>query len=146
MSELHAAMALASFDTLDERLGWRRVLAERFRSALEHLPGLSFPRAAAGDRSTYREFVVLIEPRFGRPAAQVVTALRMRDIDAHLTCPVPLHRAETGLSHASARRFQGADVAASRAVSLPIWDRMRIDELDAAVRALRACRGGNVRT
>jgi dTDP-4-amino-4,6-dideoxygalactose transaminase len=138
MSELHAAVALASFDSLDVRLDVRRNLARRYREALQDVPGVSFPRVTEGDLSTHRAFVVLLDPAFGRAPADVVSMLRARGIDAQLTYPMPLHRVR-GRAHAGAEQLPGTGSVASRALSLPIWDRMGSAELDAVVRALRVC-------
>ena len=144
MSELHAAVALASFETLEDRLAWRRALAKRYRLALRDLPGVSFPRAPEGDLGTHREFVVFLGTPFGREVEDVVDTLRMQGVDAHRTCAEPLHRGETVRAHAGPRELPGTDVASAQAVSLPIWDRMRVDDLEAVVRAFRACCAGTV--
>ena len=62
MSELHAAVALASFEDLEERLRERTRLADAYRSALGSVPGVSFPIVPDGDRSTYKDLTVLIDP------------------------------------------------------------------------------------
>jgi dTDP-4-amino-4,6-dideoxygalactose transaminase len=146
MSELHAAVALASFDTLDERLRWRRGLANRYRDAVGDVPGLSFPPLAPGDLSTHHECVALIDPSFGREAAHVAASLRTRGVDAHLTCATPLHRSAMNRSQGGTGRLPGTETVAAQAVSLPIWDRMEVDELFGVVRALRACRTETVLT
>ena len=55
MSELHAATALASFEDLEERIGRRNQLAERYRKVLAGLRGSTsrrWPRETAAPTRT----------------------------------------------------------------------------------------------
>src|SRR5919106_1784553 len=61
MSEVHAAIALHSLDGLEERVARRNALADRYREALAQIPGLSFPLVPDGDRSTYKDFTMIVD-------------------------------------------------------------------------------------
>ena len=61
MSELHAATALASLVDLDERLEERNRLAVAYTEALAGIPGILVPEVPAGDRSTYKDYSILID-------------------------------------------------------------------------------------
>ncbi len=70
MSEIHAAVALASFDGIEGRIQLRNHLAAVYRSALGGIPGIAFPLVRDGDRSTFKDFTIVIESdRFGTDAA-----------------------------------------------------------------------------
>jgi dTDP-4-amino-4,6-dideoxygalactose transaminase len=139
MSELHAAVALASFDTLEERLDRRRALAQRYRSSLEGVVGLTWPHVEAGDLSTYREMTVLIDPEvFGMSADATVTALNAQGVEAGRTWPDPVHRIEMYRYLSGAGELDATETAAARTVSLPLWDDMPVEELDATAAALCA--------
>ena len=87
MSELHAATALASFDYLEERIAERNRLAERYRKVFGGLPGIDFPVVADGDRSTYKDLTIVIDPEaFGMDAAGA--GLRTEGIQTRLV-PLP---------------------------------------------------------
>ena len=63
MSELHAATALASLSDLDERLEERNRLAGRLHDGPRGvIPGIRVPEVPAGDRSTYKDYTILVEP------------------------------------------------------------------------------------
>jgi hypothetical protein len=76
-----------------------------------------------------------VEPSFGRAPADVAAALRERGVDAHLAFPrTPRSVGRPG------REDRSDDGGAARALALPMWDGMRVDDLESIVRSLRACR------
>src|SRR5918995_2370778 len=93
MSELHAATALASFSNLEERIGRRNQLAERYRKVLAGLPGIDFPAVTEGDRSTYKDFTILIDgEQFGMDATEVAGALAAEGVQTRRYYAPPVHR------------------------------------------------------
>ena len=132
MSELHAATALASFDDLEERIGRRNQLAERYRKVLAGVPGIDFPAVAEGDRSTYKDFTILIDPEeFGMDAAAVAAALAAEGIQTRRYYAPPVHRQR-------AYRWVGpangalpeTDRAAARVLTLPLWTGMDDEQVE----------------
>jgi dTDP-4-amino-4,6-dideoxygalactose transaminase len=123
MSELHAAIALSSLDDIEERILERNLLAERYRGLLEAIPGLSFPTVHGGDRSTYKDFTVLVDPDdFGMDAARLAVSLLAEGIDVRRYYAPPVH-AQRAYKHLA--RSNGhlpvTDSAAARVVTLPLW-------------------------
>ncbi|MGH2651897.1 MAG: DegT/DnrJ/EryC1/StrS family aminotransferase, partial [Actinomycetota bacterium] len=93
MSELHAAFALRSLEGLEERIERRGDLAMLYRGALAGLPGIFFPEVRPGDRSTYKDFTVIVDPDgFGLPARKFADALRPEGIGVRRYYAPPLHR------------------------------------------------------
>jgi dTDP-4-amino-4,6-dideoxygalactose transaminase len=138
MSELHAATALASFEDLEERIGRRNQLAERYRKALGDLPGVDFPTVAEGDRSTYKDFTILIDAdRFGTEAASVAKALAAEGVQTRRYYAPPVHRQR-------AYRWVGpangalpeTDRAAARVLTLPLWTGMTDEQVDGVGQAM----------
>ena len=132
MSELHAATALASFEDLEERIGLRNQLAERYRKVLADVPGIDFPAVAEGDRSTYKDFTILIDPeQFGMDAAATAAALAAEGIQTRRYYSPPVHRQR-------AYRWVGpangalpeTDRAAARVLTLPLWTPMADQQVD----------------
>jgi dTDP-4-amino-4,6-dideoxygalactose transaminase len=132
MSELHAATALASFEDLEERIALRNQLAERYRKVLADVPGIDFPAVADTDRSTYKDFTILIDPdRFGMDAAAAATALAAEGIQTRRYYSPPVHRQR-------AYRWVGpangalpeTDRAAARVLTLPLWTPMAEEQVD----------------
>ena len=132
MSELHAATALASFADLEERIGRRNQLAERYRKVLDELPGITFPAVAEGDRSTYKDFTILIDPEeFGMDAAAVAAALAAEGVQTRRYYAPPVHRqrAYRWVGPANGALPQ-TDRAAARVLTLPLWTGMDDEQVD----------------
>ena len=132
MSELHAATALASFEDLEERIARRNQLAERYRKVLAGLPGIDFPSVAEGDRSTYKDFTILIDgERFGMDAPAVAAALAAEGVQTRRYYSPPVHRQR-------AYRWVGpangalpeTDRAAARVLTLPLWTGMEDEQVE----------------
>ena len=143
MSELHAATALASFEDLEERIGRRNQLAERYRKVLAGLPGIDFPSVAEGDRSTYKDFTILIDAeQFGMDAAAVAGALAAEGIQTRRYYAPPVHRQR-------AYRWVGpandalpeTDRAAARVLTLPLWTPMADEQVDGVGLAMARLHG-----
>ena len=143
MSELHAATALASFEDLEERIGLRNQLAERYRKVLADVPGIDFPAVAEGDRSTYKDFTILIDPdRFGMDAAAVANALAAEGVQTRRYYSPPVHRQR-------AYRWVGpangglpeTDRAAARVLTLPLWTPMADEQVDGVGAAMARLAG-----
>jgi dTDP-4-amino-4,6-dideoxygalactose transaminase len=132
MSELHAATALASFEDLEERIARRNQLAERYRKVLAGLPGIDFPTVAEGDRSTYKDFTILIDGEgFGMDALSVAKALAAEGVQTRRYYSPPVHRQR-------AYRWVGpangalpeTDRAAARVLTLPLWTGMDDEQVE----------------
>jgi dTDP-4-amino-4,6-dideoxygalactose transaminase len=127
MSELHATVALASLDGLEERIETRNRLAEHYRKLLAAIPGISFPEVADSDRSTYKDFTVLIDPgEFGVGAPQVAEALEAEGIETRRYYSPPVHRTR---AYRNAAAVNGdlpvTDRASARVLTLPLFESMR---------------------
>lgn len=138
MSELHAAVALASLADLDERIECRNALAGAYRTALQELPGLSFPRLPEGDRSTYKDFTVLVEPEaFGVSADGLARALEAEGIETRRYYAPPVHRmrayrwATAGNGHLPVTAW-----ASERVITLPLWAGMSEEHVGRVAEAL----------
>src|SRR5207253_4294834 len=82
MSELHAVLASASLEGLDERIDRRNRLAELYKNELAAVPGIRFPRIALGDRSTFKDFTIMVDADgFGIDSVDLATLLRDAGID-----------------------------------------------------------------
>lgn len=126
MSELHAAVALASLDGLDRRIEERNELATIYRDALGGLPGISFPKVPEGDRSTYKDFTILIDhEEFGMSPTALATALEAEGIETRRYYSPPVHemQAYRGLAERNGG-LPETERAAGRVLTLPLWNGM----------------------
>jgi dTDP-4-amino-4,6-dideoxygalactose transaminase len=126
MSEVHAAIALGSLIDLNERIGRRNALAGLYREALEMFPGLSFPKVPEGDRSTYKDFTMLVDPHgFGLDAPGLQRALAAEGIESRRYYSPPVHAMGAYRSLAGTNRdLPVTDSVASRVITLPMWTGM----------------------
>jgi dTDP-4-amino-4,6-dideoxygalactose transaminase len=146
MSELHAATALASFSDLEERIARRNQLAERYRKALDEVAGIDFPAVDEGDRSTYKDFTVLVDSeRFGMDATALAAALAAEGVQTRRYYSPPVHRQRAYRTvGASNGALPVTDDAAARVLTLPLWTGMDdelIDRVGVAVVRLARPRG-----
>ena len=125
MSELHAAVALASFEDLEERISRRNELAGTFRKVLGEIPGVRFPLVRDIDRSTYKDLSILVdELEFGLSADALAEALAAEGIETRRYYSPPVHRMRAYRSTASGAELPVTDAAAREALSLPLWTEM----------------------
>jgi dTDP-4-amino-4,6-dideoxygalactose transaminase len=61
LSEMHAALGLLTMVRVEEALAARQRHVTGYRERLEALPGITFQRVAAGDRSTFKDLAVLFD-------------------------------------------------------------------------------------
>jgi dTDP-4-amino-4,6-dideoxygalactose transaminase len=146
MSEVHAAIALGSLDGLDDRVERRNLLAARYKEALASTPGLGFPDVPAGDRSTFKDFTILVDPReFGLDAAGLARALAAEGVETkrYYTPPVHAMRAYRGLAGTNGG-LPETERAATRVLTLPLWGAMTEDQVRRVAWAIGRIRGSTV--
>jgi len=125
MSELHAAVALASLSAVEARVAKRGEMVRAFHAATSGLPGLRFPVVAAGDVSTYKDLTLIVEPaEFGLDTVQLATALRAEGIDSRRYFFPPVHRQKAYADLPRDRELPITDEVADRVLTLPLWSHM----------------------
>lgn len=139
MSELHAAVGLASLAAVEPHVERRGELVHRLEGHLGDVPGLRFLHPAAGDRSTYKDLTLVVDPdRFGLSAAELQSALAQERIDSRRYYSPPIHR-QRAYEHAWPRRrdLPTTDRLAAQVLSPPLWSHMTDDQLDRLAHAIR---------
>ncbi|HEX5616363.1 MAG TPA: DegT/DnrJ/EryC1/StrS family aminotransferase, partial [Acidimicrobiia bacterium] len=144
MSELHAAVALASLEHLDEHLAVRRELAARYVDGLATVPGVAVQVVDAADESTYKDFTIAIDAAtFGVDRDAFVSVLRAEGVDTRCYFDPPVHRQHAYVAHvADTGVLERTDRAAASVVSLPIYPSLAPDVVDrivAIARSVHAC-------
>jgi dTDP-4-amino-4,6-dideoxygalactose transaminase len=126
MSEIHAATALRSLEGLDARIERRNVLADLYRTALDDVPGIGFPMVRLGDRSSYKDYTILVdEDEFGLSAQSLAEALRAEGVDTRRYYSPPVHEmlAYQRQAH-TIGRLPVTESIAQRVLTLPLWSDM----------------------
>ena len=134
--------ALASLEDLDERLEERNRLAAAYTAALAGIPGIRVPEVPLGDRSTYKDYTVLVDPdgygldadALGRgPAAG-------RDRDPPLLLAARPRDAGLSVPGQPAGPLPVTEWAAERALTLPLWVGMTDAQVTGVAEAIRRIR------
>jgi len=138
MSELHAALALAGLDGVNDRVARRNHLAARYREELGQLPGISFQTVRPTDRSTYKDFTVVIdEEAFGLSRDLLAVALDAENVATRKYFFPPVHQQQ--FVRYSPHRAEGLGVTESlsrRVLSLPIYSLLSERELEKICEAI----------
>lgn len=131
MSEIHAAIALSSLRTLEERIAHRNELADLYRQALAGIDGIGFPILHPGDRSTYKDFTIIVDPgEFGIDADTLAASLLADGIDTRRYYSPPVHAMRAYRFAAGANGSLAAtEHAAARVLTLPLWEGMGPSEI-----------------
>jgi dTDP-4-amino-4,6-dideoxygalactose transaminase len=126
LSEVHAAIAVESLAGLEERLAERNALAEAYRSALGSVPGLTFPTVSKGDRSTYKDFTVLVDRRaFGMDPVELADALDAEGIETKRYYTPPVHTMKAYRAAAGSNgHLPVTQRISARVLTLPLWNGM----------------------
>ena len=125
MSELHAAVALAGIGTVDERVDYRNGLVQVFREVVSGVPGLRLPEVQPGDRSTYKDLTLVLDPvLFGLTPIQLAEVLKAEGIDSRRYYAPPIHR-QKAYGHLDQRRpLPLTDAAAESVLTPPLYSHM----------------------
>lgn len=139
MSELHAVLASASLDRLDERIERRNALATMYVERLGDIAGIGFPSSGADDRSTFKDFTILVEPgEFRTDADGLAASLHAVGIDSRRYYSPPVHRMKAYRNNgAKDVRLPVTEWAADRVLTLPMWSEMRADDVVRVTDAVR---------
>lgn len=118
LSELHAVLALASLERLDERIPARVATVDAFEKALGDEPGVRVLRPADGDVSTYKDLTVEIT-RPGADAGRVQAMLEAEGVDSRRYFWPPVHRQDAYAEEPAADLPVTEDLAA-RLLTVPL--------------------------
>ncbi len=139
MSEMHAAIALGSIQDIEERIARRNALAQLYRETLGAVPGIRFPEVPEGDRSTYKDFTLLVAAsEFGLGASDLQSALAEEGIDTRRYYSPPVHtmKAYEYLGGASAH-LPTTMMAAEQVLTLPLWGGIGEEQIVRVASAIR---------
>jgi dTDP-4-amino-4,6-dideoxygalactose transaminase len=126
MSELHAAVALASLAHLDEHVAHRGALVAAFARAIEAVPGLRLATVSPSDVSTYKDLTLVVDPdAFGLDVEALGAALALDGVDTRRYYHPPIHRQQAYDGRWRwPRPLPVTDDLAGRVVSLPLWSHL----------------------
>ncbi len=140
MSELHAVLALNSFKMLEAAAQHRNRIVQYYRERLSKLPGIGFQKIAPCDRSSYKDFSIVVdENEFGLDRQSFYNALLAEGIQTRVYYSPVLHKMKTF------QCYSGNSLEASlsntlyletHALSLPLYSDMNFEEVDIVCEAI----------
>ncbi len=137
LTELGAALGLAQLETLGKTLARRRVLADRYRRALEG-SGLVLQRSPEGATRNEQTFGVLAESEARRDA--LIAHLASRRIEAG-KLSYALGRLPSLASAERASGLETSEQIVDRGLALPLHASLTEDEIDRVIAAVREAQG-----
>jgi dTDP-4-amino-4,6-dideoxygalactose transaminase len=125
MPEFNALLGLHSLENLEHAAESRNETATLFHEGLGGIPGIGFQEVRPGDRNSYREFSITIDPdAFGLSRDEIVTALAAENIDSRQYYEPPVHRQTAYQSYFDGKPLPNTDWLSAHSISLPMWTDM----------------------
>jgi dTDP-4-amino-4,6-dideoxygalactose transaminase len=135
LDEPRAALALSRLGVVGDAIERRRAVVRRYREALRGVDGVTLMwDDAAVEAATHFAFPVLLESRAARDRVRAELA---RD-GIETTCYPALFELREYASYGSPERLPNAASVSARHVALPLSSRLRPEQVDAVVDAVRA--------
>ena len=130
MPEFNAILGLKSLEMLEENALCRNRIATTIKKRLGRLPGITFQHVRPGNRSSYKDFCILIDSEtFGIDRDELAIALKAENIDTRKYHYPPVHT-HKAYDHLPRRSLPITDYISSRILCLPIWSHMDDDIVD----------------
>lgn len=134
LGEFNALMGLRSLEKLEKAAQVRNEIAAVYQETLGCLPGIGFQEVRAGDRNSYKDFSITIDPlAFGLGRDELALALAAENIDTRKYYEPPAHRQTAYRQYSNGEALPSTEWLAAHSLSLPMWSDMQ-PEL-----ALRIC-------
>jgi dTDP-4-amino-4,6-dideoxygalactose transaminase len=121
MSEMHAAVALASLECYGDNQARRSEVVERYRAALAAVPGVRMQTLGAGDDSTWKDLTIAVDPAvYGVDRDTLRRVLIGEGVDTRTYFDPPVHR-QTAYRTSAPVSLPTTDAVASAVLSLPAY-------------------------
>jgi perosamine synthetase len=136
LTNVQAAVGVAQFERLDDHVVAKRRIAEKYRAALNDVPGLTLMTESSWARCVFWMYTVLVNPRlFGMTSRSLLRVLRRSGIQ---TRPLwqPLHRSPAHRG-ADAVDCSAADRLYLHGLSLPCSVSLQPDAQDCVIASIR---------
>ena len=134
LAEFNALMGEHSLRKLEPAARRRNEIASLYREMLGVLPGIGFQKARDGNRNSYKDFSLTVDPEFfGLTRDNLAAALERENVDTRTYYDPPVHRQTAYMQFAPlCERLHNTDLLAACSLSLPIWSCMS-DEIASTI-------------
>jgi dTDP-4-amino-4,6-dideoxygalactose transaminase len=140
MSEFHAALALRGLDGLDARIDRRNQIRLHYERRLRTIPGLSFQRIPPDNRSSCKDFAVLVdEAVFGKSRDWLFDALDRENIQVRRYFYPPVHRQKLYREIWDKRSLPVTESISESILNLPIYSTLSDENMEKICDAILRC-------
>ena len=137
MSEFNALLGLKSLGMLEAAAASRNETAARFEEWLGRLPGVSFQKVRPGDRCSYKDFSIVIDPeKFGMNRDELALALAAEGVDTRKYYYPAVHHQSAYAAYYQGQPLPATDLLETHSLSLPIWSHMPVEVTEGICRAI----------
>jgi dTDP-4-amino-4,6-dideoxygalactose transaminase len=139
MPEFSALLGLHSLRLLEAAARRRNEIVELYKDKLGRLPGISFQQVRRGNRSSYRELSIFVDPDpFGMTRDDLALALTAENVDTRKYYEPPVHRQTAYSQYAPSNNvLPNTEMLSKRSLALPIWSNMDNNVASDICRALQ---------
>lgn len=126
LPEINAVLGQLGLANLESSAQHRNQLAELYRQRLTRVPGLNFQQVRSGNRSSYKDFSIIIDPdAFGLTRNELAMALEAENIETRTYYDPPVHRQSAYRQYAPQDdTLPETEMLSSRILNIPIWSDM----------------------
>ena len=155
LDEMSAILALHGLRRLEANAKRRNRLVDVAKQELASVPGVSFQQIRSGDRSSYKDFSIVIEPTvFGADRDELAAVLESEGVDTRRYYSPLVHR-HPAFAGSRADPMPNSEWLESRVLSLPLYSHMPASVMRTIARlvavaqressAISPARGGSAR-
>jgi dTDP-4-amino-4,6-dideoxygalactose transaminase len=126
LSELNAALGVLTMDLVERAIARRLVIVARYRAALGDIGGVSFQQVDARDRSTFKDFAILIRDTATRDRVEAALTAEQIQTKRYFR---PAHAMRAFRKYAAGPLPRTEDVYA-RILCLPIFNELEGADVD----------------
>jgi dTDP-4-amino-4,6-dideoxygalactose transaminase len=128
LPEMNSLLARHSLRNLEAAIAVRNSVAAFYRQELCELPGIHLQHVRASDRSSYKDFAVIVDPNsFGLTREELALTLKAENIETRAYYDPPVHRQRAYQQFAPVELLPNTDILASRVLCLPMWSAMDLE-------------------
>lgn len=125
MPEFNALLGIHSLEMLEDAARSRNATVAFMKEALYDVPGIGFQEVSPGNRSSYKDLSLTINPaEFGLTRDQLGQALSADNIDTRRYYDPPAHRQTAYRQYYHGQQLPATDFLAACSLSLPVWSHM----------------------
>ncbi len=140
MSEFHAALAFRGLNGLDARIDRRNQIRLHYERRLRTIPGLTFQRVPPGNRSSCKDFAVLVDQAvFGKSRDWLFDALERENIQVRRYFDPPVHRQKLYREIWDRRALPMTESISDAILNLPIYSTLSDEKVEKICDAILRC-------